>query len=99
MSSGHGATKAAADEFAIQIPQCQAVEIRIELGMAMHRVLERIEIGEQMSANAIGVDHLQHARFTRTSVFAGARLILRPMHWLIRDAQIAIDVVVEAVCA
>ena len=55
---GELAAKAAADEFAIEVPYGEAVERGIELGMALDFVFERIEIGEQMAAYTIRVDHL-----------------------------------------
>ena len=54
----HAAAQAAADEFAIEIPDRQAVKRRVELGMPMHRVLKRIEVRQQMAADSVGIDHL-----------------------------------------
>ena len=62
-------------------------------------VFERIEIGEEMSAHAIGVDHLQRRRLPRHRVFPFAGAILSPALRLIRNAQVAIDLIVEIVSA
>ena len=59
------AAQAAADEVAVEVPDREAVELRIELGMLADLVLERIEVGEQMTAHAVGVDHLQRRGFAR----------------------------------
>jgi hypothetical protein len=63
-------------------------------------VLERIEVGDQVSAHAVGVDHLKHARFAARGLFASASAdecvrSLRPAQRLVRDAEIAEDLVVE----
>src|SRR5688500_14043249 len=57
--------EAAADELTVEIPDREAVIERIELCVMMYLVFERIEVGEEMTAHAIGVDHLQHRGLAR----------------------------------
>ncbi len=58
------AGQAAGDELAIEIPDRQAVSFDIEFRMIEHRHrVQRIDVGDQMAAHAIGVDQLDHARF------------------------------------
>ena len=52
------------DELAIEIPDRQAISFDIQLGMIENRQrMQRIDVGNQMSAHAIGIDQLDHARF------------------------------------
>ena len=53
-----GFAEAAGEEFAVQIPDGEAVGLGIELGMVAGLGAERVEIGDQMAAHAVGVDHL-----------------------------------------
>ena len=102
---GRLAAQPAADELAIEVPDREAVVLRIQFGVMTDFVFERIEVGEQMTAHAIRVDHLQHGRFARDELVGRRRAhgqsiaISPPAHRLVRDAQVAIEVVVEAVFA
>src|SRR5437773_9774854 len=49
----------------------EAVELGIELGMALDFVLQGIEIGEQVPAHAIRVDHAQRFRLARNLLVLG----------------------------
>ena len=58
------AGESAGNELAIEIPNRQSVSFNIEFGVIKHRHrVQRIDVGDQMPAHAIGVDQLDHARF------------------------------------
>ena len=96
------AADAAGEELAIEIPDRQAVRRRIELvGKLGLLPAQRIEIGDEVTANAVHADergdlHLlvQH-RF-----FAVDRAVIdAPLHGLVRHAEALEHVLVEAVLA
>jgi hypothetical protein len=58
-----GFAQAAGEEFAVQVPDGEAVGDRVELGMVGGLAAQRIEIGDQVAAHAVGVDELEHAGF------------------------------------
>ena len=99
------AVQAAGDEFAVEVPDRQAEIFEIELRRVMRRHVERIDIGEQMAANAIRVDQLQDVRLFfglfAEPVAAEQRrvVILRPAQRRIIDLEIAEDLVVKSVLA
>ncbi|CAB4633718.1 unannotated protein [freshwater metagenome] len=59
----HGAPagETADDELAIEIPECQSVVFDFEVGVRALLVLQRVDVGHAVSANAIGVDQFLHA--------------------------------------
>src|SRR5688500_479864 len=59
---GFLAVQTAGYEFAVEVPNGQSEMLKVELRRVMSRHVQRIDIGKQMSAGAVGVDHLQHVR-------------------------------------
>ena len=57
--------QAAGNEHSIEIPDRQTVRFDVQLGMIKqrHRV-QRIDVGDQVPAHAIGIDQFHHARFS-----------------------------------
>ncbi len=53
----------AGEEFAVEVPDGEAVGGRIEFGMVDGFLAERIEVGDQVAAHAIGVDELEDGGF------------------------------------
>ena len=101
-----GFAQAAGEEFAVEVPDGEAVGFRVELGMVAGLGAQRVEIGDQVAAHAVGVDHLHDRRFLGD--FGGARgghagqqrlAVGLPVHRLVRHAQVLEDLFVEAVVA
>jgi hypothetical protein len=58
-----GFAQAAGEELAVQIPDGEAVGFRVELGVVAGLGAQRVEIGDQVAAHAVGVDHLHDPGF------------------------------------
>ena len=71
-----GLAEPAGEEFAVEIPDGEAVGFGVEFGMVAGLGAERIEIGDQVAAHAVGVDHLHDRRFLGD--FGGARAAVMP---------------------
>ena len=81
------APEATGGEFAIEIPQGELVREDVEIGMGALVVLERVGVGHEVAAHAIGVDDLLHAhRLVEIGLVAG-RDVLGPADGLVRHAQ------------
>ena len=52
------AAEAAGRELAVEVPQRQAVGDDVEVGVAALVVLQRVGVGHQVAAHAVGVDQL-----------------------------------------
>ena len=101
-----GFAQAAGEEFAVEIPDGEAVGLRVEFGMVAGFGAQRVEIGDQVAAHAVGVDHLHDPRFlgdlgVARGVHAGQRglAVGLPAHRHVRHAQVVEDLFVEAVLA
>ena len=84
-------------ELAVQIPQRQAMAVHIEVGVAAEPSLvepQRIDVGHQMAAVAVGRDQLEDAAVL---VFDRVGIVGAPAHRLVGDAQLAEDLVEEAI--
>ena len=55
-----GAAERPGGELAVQVPQREPVRRDVEVGMAALLVLQRVGVGHQVAAHAVGVDQLQH---------------------------------------
>ena len=55
--------QAAGEKLAVQIPYGEAVGLGIEFGMVARFGAERVEVGDQVAAHAVSVDHLHDPRF------------------------------------
>ena len=101
-----GFAQAAGEEFAVQVPDGEAVGFGVELGMVAGLGAQRVEIGDQVAAHAVGVDQLHDAGFlgdlgvARGGHAGEQRLAVGfPAHRLVRHAQVVEDLFVEAVLA
>ena len=56
-----GAAEAAGGEGTVQVPHAQAIGGDVQVGVAAHAVGERVGVGSQVSARAVGVDDLRDA--------------------------------------
>ena len=71
----------------------------VEVGMLAHLELERVGVGHQVAAHAVGVDQLDDPSRLADLVVVRRDDVLHPAHRLVRDAQGAEQVVVEPVFA
>jgi hypothetical protein len=55
------AAEAARDELAVEVPEGEAVALDLEVGVRALHVLERVDVGHEVAAHAVGVDELLHA--------------------------------------
>ena len=62
-------------------------------------VLERVDVGHQVAANAVGVDHFLNASSLRAVVAVVLRKVADPLDRLVRDAQVGEDFFVETALA
>ena len=92
-----GAAETARGERAVEIPQRQAVARDVEVGVTTLLVLERVGVGHEVTAHAVGVDELLHARDLVDVVVVVGGDVLHPAHRLVGDAQRLEDLVVEVV--
>ena len=97
------AVQAARDEYAVEVPDREAKIFEIELGRVMRDHVERVDIGEQMAADTVRIDQLEHVRlFLDLCPFAaeeGRIVVLGPSHRRIVDLKIRKDLVVKCVLA
>src|SRR5882672_11864176 len=100
------AAEAVREELAVEVPDRKAVSLGFEFGVLVNRNhVERVDVRDQMAANAIGVDKFEDARlFFDLLLFAvDARQerihVHGPMQRLIRDADVGEDVVVKIMLA
>ena len=84
-------------EGAVEVPQGQAVRRDVEVGVPALLVLERVGVGHQVAAHAVGVDQLLHPGDLVDLVVVRGVDVLDPADRLVRDAQRLEDLVVEAV--
>ena len=92
-----GAGEAVDLELAVQIPQRQAVGEHVEIGVAAEAGLvqpQRVDVGHQVAAVAVGRDQLDDAAVL---VLDRVRVVGAPPHRLVRDAELAEDLVEEVV--
>ena len=98
--AGHRlAAEAPGGELAVQVPQRQAVGDDVEVGVAALAVLQRVGVGHQVAAHPVGVDQLLHPGLLGDVVLVRGGDVADPADRLVRDAQRAEDLVVEAVLA
>jgi hypothetical protein len=71
----------------------------VEVGVAAHLELERVGVGHEVPAHAVGVDELHDPGRLAEVALVGRLLVGHPLHGDVRDAQRGEDVVVEAVLA
>ena len=62
-------------------------------------VFERVDVGHEVTAHAIGVDHLLDARSLAALVGVILIEVVNPAHWLVRNAQVGKHLVIEAAFA
>ena len=91
------------EELAVEVPHPEAPVRGIELDVAPRLAHERVEVGDEMSADAVDVDQLQDARafliVAGSSAVRELALVAHPPHRLVRDVQRLEQLVVEAVLA
>ncbi|CAB4607262.1 unannotated protein [freshwater metagenome] len=86
-------------EGAIKIPKTQAMIQDIEIRVRTLAVFERVDIGHEVSANAIGVNHFLDAGcFAAIIVVVGVE-INHPANWLIRNTKVGKNFVIETASA
>ena len=93
------AAEGAGGELAVEVPQGQAVGLDLEVGVAALAVLQRVGVGHQVAAHAVGVDQLEDPGLLADLVVVRPRDVVRPADRLVGDPQRAEDLVVEAVLA
>ena len=93
------AAEGAGGELAVEVPQRQPVLLDLEVGVAALLVLQRVGVGHQVAAHAVGVDQLEDAGLLADVLVVAGRDVLRPADRLVGDPQRAEDLVVEAVVA
>ena len=93
------ATEPTGGKLAVEIPQRDAVIDDVEVGVLAHLELERVGVSHQVAAYPVGVNQFDDARRLADFVVVSRDDVLHPAHRLVRDAQCAEQVVVEAVFA
>ena len=93
------AAEAAGGELAVEVPQRQAVGDDVEVGVRALPELQRVGVGHQVAAHAVGVDQLLDPRLLGDVVLVRGGDVVDPADGLVGDAQRAEDLVVEAVLA
>src|SRR5690606_8077709 len=83
-------------ELAVQVPQGEVVGEHVEVFVPPLPVVQRVDVGHQVTAGAVGVDQLQHPGGL---VDRALRDVPVPADRFVGDAQRGEDVVVEAVFA
>ena len=86
-------------ELAVEVPHRQPVGLHGQVGVAALAVLQRVGVGHQVAAHAVGVDQLEDAGLLADLVVVGGRDVLGPADRLVGDAQRGEDLVVEVVLA
>ena len=95
--------KPAGDEFAVKIPDRQAERFEIKFGGVVRRHVKRIDIGQQVTPDAVRVDQLQHVRLLfgllGKSVAAeqGRVIIFGPSQRRNIDLEVGKDLIIEPV--
>src|ERR1039457_3685430 len=102
----NGLAQTAGEEFAVQIPYGETVGFRVEFGVVAGFGAQRVEIGDQVAAHAVGVDHLHDPGLlgdlgVARGVHAGQRgtAVGLPAHRHVRHAQVVEHLFVEPVLA
>ena len=72
------AAEGAGRELAVEVPQGQAVRLDLEVGVAALAVLQRVGVGHQVAAHAVGVDQLEDPRLLDDVVVVGGDDVARP---------------------
>ena len=93
------AAEPAGGEGAVEVPQGQAVAGDVEVLVAPLLVLQRVGVGHQVAAHAVGVDELLHPGDLVDVVVVRGVDVAHPADRLVGDAQALEDLVVEAVLA
>ena len=93
------AAEAAGGELAVEVPQRESVRHDVEVGVAALAVLQRVDVGHQVAAHAVGVDQLLDPGALVDVVLVRGGDVLDPAHRLVRDPQRREDLVVEVVLA
>ena len=93
------AAERAGGELAVEVPQRQAVRLDLEVGVAALLVLQRVGVGHDVAAHAVGVDQLEDPGLLADLVVVAGRDVARPADRLVGDPQRAEDLVVEVVLA
>ena len=86
-------------ELPIEVPQGEAVGEHIQVRMHPLLVFERVGVGHEVAAHAIGVDDLLHAHRLVEIGLMGGRDVAGPLDRLIGNTQAAEDVAVEVILA
>ena len=92
-------------ELSVQIPQRQSVISRVEFGVMVRFVHERIKMSNEVATNAVRVDQLYHPRLFLYLLVGlcgstkGRMAIRRPTDGFIGDSKIGKKIVVELVLA
>lgn len=97
-----GATHAAGEELAIEIPDGEAIGGRVELGRHVRLLpAQRVEIGDEMTTHPVHADERGHLHLlVQHRVFAVHRVLVDvPLHRFVRHTEAAEHVVVELVLA
>ncbi len=100
-----GLSQAAGQELPVQVPDRQPIGGRVEFRMIAGLGAQRIEIGDQVAADAIGIDELQYRRLLGDLLDAsghaghGSRPVRLPAHWPVRRFQVGEDLFVEPILA
>ena len=89
----------AGGELPVEVPQGEAVGEHIEVGVHALLVFERVGVGHEVTAHAIGVNDLLHAHRLVEISFMRGRDVAGPPDGLVGDAQAAEDVAVEVILA
>ena len=104
----HGLAEVAGNEFAIEIPDGEAVLGGVELGVVAGLGAERVEIGDEVAADAISVDELEDGGFlddlraggrAGAGEQGGALAIGLPAHGLVGELQVSEELFVELAVA
>ncbi len=89
-------TKTAGRELAVEVPEGEAVLGDVEVGVTTLAVLERVGVGHEVAADAVGVDEFLDPSDLVDVVVVSRRDVLDPAHRLVGDPQRGEDLVVEA---
>ncbi len=86
-------------ELAVEVPQGEPVGLDVEVGVAALAVLQRVGVGHQVAAHAVGVDQLEDPGLLADLVLVVGGDVGGPADRLVRDPQRSEDGVVEALLA
>src|SRR5690606_27492089 len=93
------AAEAARDELPVEVPEGEPVARDVEVGVRALTVLERVDVGHEVAAHAVGVDELLHAARLGDALREVDVDVLGPVDGLVGDAQRREDLLVEAALA